>query len=591
MASTDARPVPIKNTALRATFPILDADGDLVTGAAGLDSEVSKDGGAYADCTNEATEIGSSGTYYLDLTSTEMNADTVSIIVKTSTTDAKTTVLVLYPQESGDIKVDLQSISGTTVATGTAQLGVNVVSYASGQAPLQPTISGRTLDVNVNGEAGLDWGNIGAATTTVNLSGTTIKTATDVETDTQDIQARLPASLTVDGNIKADTLRISGTAQTARDIGASVLLSSGTGTGQVSLSSGILNVNMEQISGDAIASDNLEAALDGTGGVTISANLAGSVATLTLASAGSITSSSFANNAISGNAISTLAVIKIQQGLALATATSAIQAVTDKLDGMLVLDGSVYQYTANALELAPTGGGGSADFTVDQRSGILSVLGVPTSGTTLVIPSTGVLSAINSKTTNLPASFPANFSTLAISGAGAVTAGTVSDKSGYSLSQAFPSNFAALSITSGGAVTTTSGSFPTTSQIADAVDTKLTTSHGSGSWQQGGGGGSGLSGPNAVTIRFQDQDGNPVPYVDFQVSTQGPGRTAGDGSLAFGVVSGTYTITARPTAGVIFPQATLDATNSGVLLVVTGQAKQINPLPVVIPPTGVQSWG
>jgi hypothetical protein len=29
MASTDARPIPIKNTAFRAVFPILDADGDL----------------------------------------------------------------------------------------------------------------------------------------------------------------------------------------------------------------------------------------------------------------------------------------------------------------------------------------------------------------------------------------------------------------------------------------------------------------------------------------------------------------------------------------------------------------------------------
>jgi len=113
MASTDARPVPIKNTAFRVTFPILDNDGDPVSGAAGLDSEVSKDGGAFADCTNEATEIGSSGFYYLDLTATEMNADTVAVQVKTSTTDAKTQPLVFYPQELGDMKVDVQSLLGT----------------------------------------------------------------------------------------------------------------------------------------------------------------------------------------------------------------------------------------------------------------------------------------------------------------------------------------------------------------------------------------------------------------------------------------------------------------------------------------------
>ena len=118
MASTDARPVPIKNTAYRLTFPIYKSDGTLITGAAGLDSEVSKDAGTFADCTNEATEIAtSSGVYYLDLTSTEMNADCVAIVVKTSSTGAVPPTFILYPQETGDIKVDAQSWNGTAVAT------------------------------------------------------------------------------------------------------------------------------------------------------------------------------------------------------------------------------------------------------------------------------------------------------------------------------------------------------------------------------------------------------------------------------------------------------------------------------------------
>lgn len=86
-----------KNAAFTAVFPILDADGDPVVGAAGLDSEVSKDGGGFTDCTNEASEIAtSSGVYKLDLEAGEMNADVVAIIVKTSTEGAKTTVLVFY---------------------------------------------------------------------------------------------------------------------------------------------------------------------------------------------------------------------------------------------------------------------------------------------------------------------------------------------------------------------------------------------------------------------------------------------------------------------------------------------------------------
>lgn len=121
MASTDAKPLPIKNTAYRITFTIFDADGDLVTGATGLDSEVSKDGGTFADCTNEATEIAtSSGMYYLDLTAGEMNADTVAIIVKTSSSGAKTTPVVIYPWEASDgntiaddlLKRDMSSVTG-----------------------------------------------------------------------------------------------------------------------------------------------------------------------------------------------------------------------------------------------------------------------------------------------------------------------------------------------------------------------------------------------------------------------------------------------------------------------------------------------
>ena len=47
---------------------------------------------------------------------------------------------------------------------------------------------------------------------------TIVTTVAAIEVDTQDIQARLPAALTADGNMKADTLRVGGTLQTAGDI-------------------------------------------------------------------------------------------------------------------------------------------------------------------------------------------------------------------------------------------------------------------------------------------------------------------------------------------------------------------------------------
>ncbi|TJV42403.1 MAG: hypothetical protein E5Y02_14815 [Mesorhizobium sp.] len=55
----------------------------------------------------------------------------------------------------------------------------------------------------------------------------------------------------VDANGRVDVSAIAGTAQTARDIGASVLLSSGTGTGQVSVTAGVVASNVTQFGGAA----------------------------------------------------------------------------------------------------------------------------------------------------------------------------------------------------------------------------------------------------------------------------------------------------------------------------------------------------
>lgn len=199
MASTDAKPVPQKNVAYRVTFPILDADGDLVTGATGLDSEVSKDGGTFADCTNEATEIAtSSGVYYLDLTSTEMNADTVAVIIKTSSSGAKTTTIVMYPEEAGDIRVNVTQFGGTNGTFASGRPEVNTTHFG-GSALTQS--SGRP-EVNTTHAAGTAWGS-GAITAGALASDaiTAAKLASDVTTELQNGLATAAALSAVDGKI------------------------------------------------------------------------------------------------------------------------------------------------------------------------------------------------------------------------------------------------------------------------------------------------------------------------------------------------------------------------------------------------------
>lgn len=78
------------------------------------------------------------------------------------------------------------TLSFTTILTATAitallptalvggRMDSSVGAYQSGLTPLQPTVTGRTLDVTLAGEAGIDWANIGSPSTTQTLSATTI---------------------------------------------------------------------------------------------------------------------------------------------------------------------------------------------------------------------------------------------------------------------------------------------------------------------------------------------------------------------------------------------------------------------------------
>ena len=106
MPASDSMPVPRRNTAFRLYFELRNSSGTLVTTWAGADSEESLDGGAFTDCTNEATEIGTSGIGFLDLTAAEMNADCTIIKITFTNTGAVTPVFYLYPQELGDIRVN-----------------------------------------------------------------------------------------------------------------------------------------------------------------------------------------------------------------------------------------------------------------------------------------------------------------------------------------------------------------------------------------------------------------------------------------------------------------------------------------------------
>lgn len=111
------------------------------------------------------------------------------------------------------------------------------------------------IDVNL-----VRW--LGAAASTPTVAGVpnvNVKTWNDLTTVALPlVPATAGRSLVVDaaGLADANVVKIgptgSGTAQTARDLGASVLLSSGTGTGQLDFTSGVVKANLTQILGTAL---------------------------------------------------------------------------------------------------------------------------------------------------------------------------------------------------------------------------------------------------------------------------------------------------------------------------------------------------
>ena len=120
---------PKKNSAFDLYFAIRNAAGDLVSGAAGLDSERSIDGGAFSDCINEAAEIGSTGIYKLSLTSSEMNGDVIIVQTKTSSAGAKPFAITIYTSASTwneriDVAVSSRLSQGAGALTRTLGLTV-----------------------------------------------------------------------------------------------------------------------------------------------------------------------------------------------------------------------------------------------------------------------------------------------------------------------------------------------------------------------------------------------------------------------------------------------------------------------------------
>lgn len=149
-----------------------------------------------------------------------------------------------------------------------------------------------------NGRTGPDWANVGSPTTTVNLSGTSVKTATDVETDTADIQTRLPAAL-VSGRMDASVGAYqTGLTPLQPTVAGRTLDVSATGEAGIDWANVGSPTTVNDLSGTTISTGQVVASVTGN----VGGNVVGSVGSV--ATAG-IDAASFAAGAIDAAALAT----------------------------------------------------------------------------------------------------------------------------------------------------------------------------------------------------------------------------------------------------------------------------------------------
>lgn len=247
--------------------------------------------------------------------------------------------------------VDSVSVVGSVVASFTLRK----------TSSLKPTTAGRTLDVSAGGEAGLDWANIGSPTTTVNLSGTTVKTATDVETDTVDIQSRLPAAL-VSGRMDASVGAMASNTLTAAALATDAV---------AEIQSGLSTLDAAGVrTAVGLASANLDTQLTAIDDYLDTEVAAIKAKTDNLPSDPADASDIAASFSTVNSTLSTIAgYIDTEVAAILAavdTEVGAIKTVTDKLNDTIELTSDGYVFTVAALQQAPSGTGASATDIADE---------------------------------------------------------------------------------------------------------------------------------------------------------------------------------------------------------------------------------
>lgn len=342
-------------------------------------------------------------------------------ILKQSTTYTRAFLLV----QSSD------HVTGLTGASATVTISKAGGSFAS---------AGGTVTEIANG-----WYKIALTTTDTSTLGDLAYHVSASSADPTDFVDQVTSLILGDAvALQADqavnVTKVNGTSQTARDLGASVLISSGTGTGQLDVTSGVIKSNLAQILGTALTetAGQIAAAFKQFFNIASPTSTMNAITAVTTATnlTNAPTSGDFtAAMKTSLNAATPAVTVSDKTGFALTSAYDAAktaaqasdipsastiaQAVWDALTSALTTVGSIGKLLVDNIDAAistrSTYAGGDTSGTTtllgrltSTRAGLLDNLDAAISGrlaaADYIAPDNTSITAIKASTDNLPAS-------------------------------------------------------------------------------------------------------------------------------------------------------------------------------------------
>ena len=262
---------------------------------------------------------------------------------------------------TGIAQADVARWLGTAVSTPTVAGVPNVNAktwndLTTVALPLIPTTAGRTLDVSVGGEAGVDWANVGSPTTALALTGTTIATTQQVDVNTIKTQVvTCGAGVTVLASVGTAATNTAQTGDNFARLGAPAGASVSADVAAVKADTAAVKVKTDFLpsvtagaaGGVFIAGTNAATTVTTAFTTTFTGNLTGSVASVTGA-VGSVTGLTASN--LDATVSSRMATYAQPTGFLAATFPVTVASTTNITAGTITTVTAVTGLTASNLD-------------------------------------------------------------------------------------------------------------------------------------------------------------------------------------------------------------------------------------------------